>query len=98
MIVAPLTLLAFIPAGLAFNLTPGADMMFWLGQGLRAGPRAALAAEAGTAPGVFTGRLGQRLLSSCRVPRFGWAGRWPQYFWASPPDWSCCKGAEIVPH
>ena len=53
MIVDPLTLLAFIPAGLALNLTPGADMMFCLGQGLRAGPRAAIAADAGIALGVF---------------------------------------------
>lgn len=46
------TLLAgFIPAALALNLTPGADMMFCLGQGLRGGPRAALAADAGIALG-----------------------------------------------
>ena len=47
MIVEPLTLLAFVPAALALNLTPGADMMFCLGLGLRAGPRAAIAASAG---------------------------------------------------
>ncbi len=47
------TLLAFVPAALALNLTPGADMMFCLGQGLRGGPRAALAADAGIALGVF---------------------------------------------
>lgn len=46
------TLLAgFVPAALALNLTPGADMMFCLGQGLRGGPRAALAADAGIALG-----------------------------------------------
>jgi threonine/homoserine/homoserine lactone efflux protein len=50
-IVDPLTLLAFIPAGLALNLTPGADMMFCLGLGLRAGPRPALAASAGISAG-----------------------------------------------
>lgn len=43
----PIVLLAFLPAALALNLTPGADMMFCLGQGLRGGPRAALAADAG---------------------------------------------------
>ncbi|WP_211286137.1 LysE family translocator [Roseovarius confluentis] len=43
----PLTLLAFIPAAVALNLTPGADMMFCLGQGLRGGPRPAVAASAG---------------------------------------------------
>ena len=35
--VDPIVLLAFIPAALALNLTPGADMMFCLGQGLRNG-------------------------------------------------------------
>lgn len=51
MIVDPLTLLAFVPAALALNLTPGADMMFCLGLGLRSGPRAALAASAGISAG-----------------------------------------------
>lgn len=46
-----MVLLAFVPAALALNLTPGADMMFCLGQGLRGGPRAALAADAGIAAG-----------------------------------------------
>jgi threonine/homoserine/homoserine lactone efflux protein len=45
------TLLIFAPAALALNLTPGADMMFCLGQGLRGGPKAALAADVGIATG-----------------------------------------------
>lgn len=49
--VDPLVLLAFIPAGLALNLTPGADMMFCLGQGLKSGRRAAMAANFGIAVG-----------------------------------------------
>jgi threonine/homoserine/homoserine lactone efflux protein len=49
--VEPLTLLAFIPAGLALNLTPGADMMFCLGQGLKSGRGAAMAANFGIAVG-----------------------------------------------
>lgn len=49
--VDPLTLLAFIPAGLALNLTPGADMMFCLGQGLKSGWRPAMAANFGIALG-----------------------------------------------
>lgn len=49
--VDPLTLLAFVPAGLALNLTPGADMMFCLGQGLKAGRKAATAANFGIAAG-----------------------------------------------
>lgn len=51
MIVEPAVLLAFAGAGLALNLTPGADMMFTLGQGLRSGRRAAMAANAGIAVG-----------------------------------------------
>ena len=53
MIVDPWVLLAFLPAALALNLTPGADMMFCLGTGLRAGPRAAVAASGGISLGVF---------------------------------------------
>jgi threonine/homoserine/homoserine lactone efflux protein len=46
-----MTLAAFLPAALALNLTPGADMMFCLGQGLRSGRRAAWAASAGISCG-----------------------------------------------
>ena len=49
----PWVLLAFVPAALALNLTPGADMMFCLGQGLRAGAREAMAASAGISLGVL---------------------------------------------
>jgi threonine/homoserine/homoserine lactone efflux protein len=48
----PSVLPAFVAAALALNLTPGADMMFCLGQGLRSGPRAAMAASAGISAGV----------------------------------------------
>lgn len=51
MIVDPLTLAAFVPAALALNLTPGADMMFCLAQGMRGGPRPAVAASAGISAG-----------------------------------------------
>lgn len=51
--VEPLALLTFLPAALALNLTPGADMMFCLGQGLRSGPRAAVAASAGVSAGAM---------------------------------------------
>lgn len=47
----PVLLLAFIPAALALNLVPGADMMFCLGQGLRGGARASWAASAGITVG-----------------------------------------------
>ncbi|GGB04953.1 LysE family translocator [Allosediminivita pacifica] len=49
----PLIVLAFLPAGLALNLTPGADMMFCLAQGLRGSARAGWAASAGVAVGVM---------------------------------------------
>jgi threonine/homoserine/homoserine lactone efflux protein len=50
-IVDPLTLAAFVPAALALNLTPGADMTFCFAQGLRGGPHAAVAASAGITTG-----------------------------------------------
>lgn len=56
----PISLLAFVPAALMLNLTPGADMMFCLGQGLRSGRKSAIAASAGISAGsmvhvVFAG-------------------------------------------
>ena len=51
MIVEPMILLAFIPAALALNLTPGADMMFCMGQGLHSGPWQAVAGSAGISLG-----------------------------------------------
>lgn len=51
MIVEPLTLLAFLPAALALNFTPGADMMMCVAQGLRGGPRAGMACSAGVSVG-----------------------------------------------
>ncbi|MEX0348821.1 MAG: LysE family translocator [Paracoccaceae bacterium] len=47
----PVVLLAFLPAALALNLTPGADMMFCFGQGLRSGAGASIAASAGISLG-----------------------------------------------
>ena len=44
-------LMAFIPAAMALNLTPGADMLFCLAQGTRGGARPALAASAGISAG-----------------------------------------------
>ncbi|HUS55098.1 MAG TPA: LysE family translocator [Thermohalobaculum sp.] len=57
MLVEWTTLLAFAPAALALNLTPGADMMFCLGQGLRGGPRAGMAANLGIAAGSLVHML-----------------------------------------
>ncbi|MGP6087232.1 LysE family translocator [Antarctobacter jejuensis] len=51
MIIDPLLLLAFIPAGLALNVTPGPDMMFCMAQGLRGGARCGWAASSGVALG-----------------------------------------------
>ena len=47
------SLIVFTPIALALNLTPGADMMFCLGQGMKAGPRAGIAASVGIAAGGF---------------------------------------------
>lgn len=79
MSVDPLVLAAFVPAALALNLTPGADMMFCLGQGLRAGPRAALAADAGIAAGLLVHVTVAGLGLGAAVAAFPWlfeAIRW----------------------
>ena len=47
----PAILWAYVPAALALNLTPGADMMFCLAQGARGGARPAIAASAGISAG-----------------------------------------------
>jgi len=51
MLIPVATLLVFIPAALALNLTPGNDMLFCLGQGMKSGPRAGIAASFGIAAG-----------------------------------------------
>lgn len=71
--VEPLTLLSFIPAGLALNLTPGADMMFCLGQGLRGGPRAAMAANLGIAAGGMVQVLLAGLGLGALVAAYPWS-------------------------
>jgi len=47
------TLMIFIPIALALNMTPGADMLFCLGQGAKSGPKAGLSASIGIATGSF---------------------------------------------
>lgn len=51
MIIEPSQLLIFMMAGIALNLTPGADMMFCLSQGLKSGRKAGFAASLGIATG-----------------------------------------------
>lgn len=47
------TLLVFVPIALGLNLTPGADMLFCLGQGAKSGAGAGVAAAFGIAGGAF---------------------------------------------
>ena len=70
--VDPLVLMAFVPAVLALNLTPGADMMFCLGQGLRHGPRAAMAANMGIGVGAFTQAIAAGLGLGAMVAAVPW--------------------------
>ncbi len=60
MLIDPETLIIFMTATLALNLTPGADMLYCLGAGLRNGPRVALAASLG----ITTGSLIHVLLAA----------------------------------
>lgn len=75
------TLLLFVPIALALNLTPGADMMFCLGQGAKSGPKAGVAASFGIATGSFchalAGGLGLAALIAANPIAFEvikWAG------------------------
>ncbi|MEC9432212.1 MAG: LysE family translocator [Pseudomonadota bacterium] len=79
--VDPEMLALFAPVALALNLTPGADMLFCLGQGARSGPGAGLAAAAGISAGslVHAGAagLGLAALMAAHPPLFEavrWAG------------------------
>lgn len=71
--VDPLILLAFVPAALALNLTPGADMMFCLAQGLRHGPAPAAAASAGISTGALIHAGAAGLGLSALVAAHPWA-------------------------
>ncbi len=51
--IEPSVFLTFLPAALALNLTPGADMMFCVNLGLRGGVAAAWLASAGVALGLM---------------------------------------------
>ncbi len=75
------TLLVFIPIALALNMTPGADMLFCLGQGAKSGPKAGLSASLGIATGSFihalAGGLGLAALIAANPIAFEvirWAG------------------------
>jgi threonine/homoserine/homoserine lactone efflux protein len=78
-VIDPILFLAFVPAALALNLTPGADMMFCFAQGVRSGPRAAVAASAGISVGVLVHVLLAGLGLGALVAAFPWlfgAIRW----------------------
>ncbi|HSG57370.1 MAG TPA: LysE family translocator, partial [Paracoccaceae bacterium] len=96
--VDPVVLLAFIPAGLALNLTPGADMMFCLGLGLRSGPRAALAASAGISLGAFIHTALAGLGLSAVIAHLPWAFdaiRWVGVAYLLWLAWGALKAAPM---
>lgn len=68
-----LVLFAFVPAALALNVTPGADMMFCLGQGLRSGPWPAVSASGGIALGGFVHALAAGMGLSAVISALPWA-------------------------
>lgn len=78
--VEPAMLLAFLPVSLLLNVTPGPDMLFCLGQGLRAGPRPALAA----ALGIGLGGMVHVLLAGLGLAALvaAWPGLFDAIRWA----------------
>jgi threonine/homoserine/homoserine lactone efflux protein len=69
----PFTLLAFVPAALALNVTPGADMMLCLAQGMRSGRSSAWAASAGVSAGSMVHVTIAGLGLGAVVAAFPWA-------------------------
>lgn len=66
-------LLAFVPAALALNVTPGPDMMLCLAQGMHSGRRAAWAASAGVSAGALVHVTIAGLGLGAVVTAFPWA-------------------------
>lgn len=95
----PILFLAFLPAALALNLTPGADMMFCFAQGARSGPRAAIAASAGISVGLMVHVLLAGLGLGALVAAFPWvfgAIRWAgaaYLLWLAWTTWHTPHGA-----
>ena len=100
MLVDPLVLLAFLPAALALNLTPGADMMFCLGQGLRGGWRAGQAANLGIAAGgvvhVTLAALGLAAVLKAHPAAFE-AVRWAGVAYLLWLAWKALKAGPVRP-
>lgn len=69
----PVVLLAFVPAALALNITPGPDMMLCLAQGLRSGRVAAWSASAGVSAGAMVHVTVAGLGLGAVVAAFPWA-------------------------
>ena len=69
----PVVLLAFVPAALALNFTPGPDMMLCLAQGMRSGRASAWAASAGVSTGAFVHVTIAGLGLGAVVAAFPWA-------------------------
>jgi threonine/homoserine/homoserine lactone efflux protein len=92
------TLLAFLPAALALNLTPGADMMFCLGQGLRSGRVPALAASAGILTGSMVHVLIAGLGLGAVVASLPWAYdmiRWVGVSYLLFLAWRAFRGGDL---
>lgn len=101
----PILFLAFVPAALALNLTPGADMMFCFAQGVRSGPRAAIAASAGVSLGVLIHVLLAGLGLGALMAAFPWvfgAIRWvgaAYLIWLAWKTWATpLTGTGAPPH
>ena len=71
--IGPVVLLAFVPAALALNFTPGPDMMLCLAQGMRSGRASAWAASAGVSTGAFVHVTIAGLGLGAVVAAFPWA-------------------------
>lgn len=90
----PVTILAFLGAGILLNLTPGADVLFATASGLSGGPRAGVAAAAGIALGsvahILFAALGLSALlltSPLAFKTVQWAGA-AYLLWLAVKSWT----------
>lgn len=93
------TLLLFMAAALALNLTPGPDMLFCLGSGAHRGPKAGVAASLGVAAGAMVhtaaaafGLAGLLMASPVLFEIVRWTGA-AYLVWLA---WNTCRAAPPV--
>ncbi|WP_029014816.1 LysE family translocator [Niveispirillum irakense] len=95
------TLVLFMTAALALNLTPGPDMLFCLGSGVSRGPKAGIAAALGVSAGAMVhtaaaafGLAGLLMASPTLFEIIRWVGA-AYLVWLA---WTTWRAPPLIPH